>query len=141
MFTELSIDSIKDELKRNVTSKSVILAPYNSNATSIISDYDKSINEIKDPIEFPAKVKDVDRQYEKNNNGDVDNGVYNKFVCSSSEGTNSKKSELIATISDNSLFNESYEDLKLLAEYRASQFPIVNPCDEKNKITISIINE
>ena len=26
------------------------------------------------------KCKDVDRQYEKNNNSELDNGVYNKFV-------------------------------------------------------------
>jgi len=31
-------------------------------------------------IKFAAKVKDIDRQFELNNNGEVDNGVYNKFV-------------------------------------------------------------
>jgi hypothetical protein len=31
-------------------------------------------------IKFAARVKDLDRQYEMNNNGELDNGVYNKFV-------------------------------------------------------------
>lgn len=31
-------------------------------------------------IYFEPRCRDIDRQYEINNNGDVDNGVYNKFV-------------------------------------------------------------
>lgn len=31
-------------------------------------------------IRFAPKVKDLDRQYEQNNNADLDNGVYNQFV-------------------------------------------------------------
>ena len=34
-------------------------------------------------IKWAGKVRDVDRQYEKNNNCDVDNGVYNKFAYDS----------------------------------------------------------
>jgi hypothetical protein len=40
----------------------------------------------KKAIKLSAKVRDVDRQYEKNNNCEVDNGVYNKFAYD----TNSK---------------------------------------------------
>ena len=31
-------------------------------------------------IKYAPRVKDINRQYEMNNNCDVDNGVYNKFV-------------------------------------------------------------
>ncbi len=31
-------------------------------------------------IRFAPKVKDLDRQYEQNNNADLDNGVYNQFI-------------------------------------------------------------
>ena len=31
-------------------------------------------------LKLAAKVRDVDRQYEKNNNCEVDNGIYNKFA-------------------------------------------------------------
>ena len=37
-------------------------------------------------IKFAPRAKDVDRQYELNNNGEVDNGVYNKFIKQSTQG-------------------------------------------------------
>jgi len=32
----------------------------------------------KKMIKFKGRVKELDREYEKNNNGDLDNGVYNR---------------------------------------------------------------
>ena len=78
--------------EQNITSKSSILAPYNS----IISDYENSsarsfikhndddsyddfnnskIKLEKDQIVFSKKIKEYNRLYELNNNGEVDNGV------------------------------------------------------------------
>ena len=37
-------------------------------------------------IKFAARCRDQDRQYEINNNCELDNGVYHKFVYSSHEG-------------------------------------------------------
>jgi len=34
-------------------------------------------------LRFEVKVRELDRQYEMNNNGELDNGVYNKFVNNS----------------------------------------------------------
>ena len=31
-------------------------------------------------LNFARKCREIDRQYEFNNNGDLDNGVYHKFV-------------------------------------------------------------
>ena len=31
-------------------------------------------------MKFKGKVRELDKEYEKNNNGELDNGVYNKFV-------------------------------------------------------------
>jgi len=31
-------------------------------------------------IKFGVRVKDIDRQYEQNNNQDLDNGVFNEFI-------------------------------------------------------------
>ena len=39
-------------------------------------------------IKYAPRVKDINRQYEMNNNGEVDNGVYNKFVRQSTENAN-----------------------------------------------------
>lgn len=37
--------------------------------------------ESKSAIRFGAKVKEIDRQYEVNNNADLDNGVYQNEVA------------------------------------------------------------
>ncbi len=93
LFTEQNIDSTQNELTKNNTTKSVILAPFNSTIThqSDCDSIDSHFLEEKKLIKFAAKVRDIDRQYEKNNNGDVDNGVYNKFVCDSNEDENKEK--------------------------------------------------
>lgn len=41
--------------------------------------YDKKV------IKYAARVKDINRQYEMNNNCELDNGVYNKFVKQSTD--------------------------------------------------------
>lgn len=89
-FTELNLDSMNATL-RNASSKSVILAPFNSS----VSD-DREFEEVnrkqapmvekKALIKFAARCRDQDRQYEINNNCELDNGVYHKFVYSSHEG-------------------------------------------------------
>lgn len=39
-------------------------------------------------IKYAPRVKDINRQYEMNNNCELDNGVYNKFIKQSTEGDN-----------------------------------------------------
>eukprot|EP00826_Nyctotherus_ovalis_P037573 TRINITY_DN3435_c0_g3_i1.p1 TRINITY_DN3435_c0_g3~~TRINITY_DN3435_c0_g3_i1.p1 ORF type:complete len:828 (+),score=213.76 TRINITY_DN3435_c0_g3_i1:497-2980(+) len=90
LFTEQNVDSTFDEQLKNNTSKSAILAPFNSTRSNPDSsrDYVDSgwpIQEKREVLCFAAKARDIDRQYERNNNGDIDNGVYNKFVCESTE--------------------------------------------------------
>ena len=93
-FTEHALDSTQNALLRNCTTKSVVLAPFNStrsklgedildeNGEQILPplDIDRNMLLDKKVIKFNARVKDIDRQYEMNNNGELDNGVYNKFV-------------------------------------------------------------
>ena len=68
-FTEHKLDSTQNSLVRNRTTKSVILAPFNSTLTHISEGYEEpQIVKKKDMIKFGVKVKDVDRQYEANNN-------------------------------------------------------------------------
>lgn len=60
-----------------------MLAPFNSTKSNL-DDSDSissSINKLLVPrsaIKFSAKVKEIDRQYELNNNAMLDNGVYNQ---------------------------------------------------------------
>jgi len=100
-FTELNLDSVNQTL-RNESEKSVILAPFNSSysnfdeeefkgmeASLIIHrhfDDQAALEDKKQMIRFAARCRDQDRQYEINNNGELDNGVYHKFVYSSRDG-------------------------------------------------------
>jgi hypothetical protein len=108
-FTELNLDSINQTL-RNESEKSVILAPFNSS----LSDFNEEeylgmeanliihrlfhdaakLEEKKDMVRFAARCRDQDRQYEINNNGELDNGVYHKFVYSSRDGNPEPSSSL-----------------------------------------------
>jgi len=88
-FTELNLDSMNQTL-RNASEKSTILAPFNST----MSDVDAFFKEIlqmapmeekKETLKFAARCRDQDRQYEINNNAELDNGVYHKFVYSTKD--------------------------------------------------------
>ena len=47
-------------------------------------------------MRFGVKVKDIDRQYEANNNCDLDNGVFNEFIqkTDSDEAANTPKDSI-----------------------------------------------
>lgn len=67
---------------RNASSRSVILAPFNSTQSDqkyaeIKSEFKKMLMPRR-IIRFAPKVKEIDRQYELNNNGELDNGVYHQ---------------------------------------------------------------
>jgi hypothetical protein len=79
----MSLNSTQNSLVKNVSTKSVILAPFNSTRTHIDENFHlhESIQDLmidKRVIKFAAKVKEVDRQYEANNNAELDNGVYHQ---------------------------------------------------------------
>ena len=66
---------------KNVSSRSVILAPFNSTLSDeqTIRENHVRMNEMLLPrrvIKFAAKLQEVNRQYELNNNAELDNGVY-----------------------------------------------------------------
>ena len=122
-FTEHALDSTKNALLRNNSTKSVILAPFNSTRTKMDpAEFEEELDESqlippleidedmiydKKVIKFAARVKDMDRQYEMNNNCELDNGVYNKFVKQSTEGLSPEKDKSIV-ITKNS--DEEAED-------------------------------
>ena len=96
LFTEQNIDSTVNDLTKNITTKSIILAPFNStksNLSGTSSSVEELLKDKKEMIKFAAKVRDIDRQYEKNNNAEIDNGVYNKLVCASSSRSNNEDSD------------------------------------------------
>ncbi len=55
----------------------------------------------RDMIKFAARCRDQDRQYEINNNAELDNGVYHKFVYSSkddneAQGKNNQREQILS---------------------------------------------
>jgi protein-serine/threonine kinase len=91
-FTEGNLDSTQNMLAKNITTKSVVLAPFNSTMSNVwLFDgenkphvYPSKNNLFK----FKGRVKELDREYEKNNNGELDNGVYNRNTESLLESLN-----------------------------------------------------
>ena len=79
-FTEGNLESTQNALAKNITTKSIVLAPFNSTMTSIFNlsgslDHLPAKNKL---FKFRGRVKELDREYEKQNNGELDNGVYNR---------------------------------------------------------------
>jgi len=89
MFTEHMLDSTQNSILKNCETKSVILAPFNSTKSNLdeqnenqvveLSDSVKELIETRRIIKFGPRVRDIDKQYEINNNADLDNGVYHKY--------------------------------------------------------------
>ena len=158
-LSNLENENDKNNLnEQNITSKSSILAPYNS----IISDYDNSsassiikhnvdsfddfnnskIQMEKDQIVFSKKIKEYNRLYELNNNGEVDNGVLiNSKTQSSvniSERSNNsriKDSDMNLNLNKGSfvIFDENEDEIFRIKEMRKKNEDIIVKNDnEKN---------
>jgi hypothetical protein len=81
----------------------------------------------KEMIRFAARCRDQDRQYEINNNGELDNGVYHKFVYSSRDGGGGQQSSLGDSKSSfNDLRPHSSRNLKNKSDQKGSQKPFGN---------------
>jgi len=104
LFTEHALDSTTNALMKNCTTKSVILAPFNSTRTHLVREQEEDQDVLPDEgdnippleidrdlivdkrvIKYAPRVKDINRQYELNNNCEVDNGVYNNFLKQSQD--------------------------------------------------------
>lgn len=76
---------------KNNSEKSIIYAPFNSSFTDFDEDqpqlfkWPAEVLQLMQPkrskiIKFSKRCRDLNREYEENNNADLDNGVYNAFV-------------------------------------------------------------
>lgn len=85
-FTDKNLNSTQHAMLRNFSSKSIILAPFNTtksdiHKTLIITESVKElIVEKQMVLKFGVRVKEIDKNYELNNNCNLDNGVFNKFA-------------------------------------------------------------
>ena len=97
-FTEHNIDSVYNTLK-NCSEKSIILAPFNSTQSEDIETFKQQIKPMMIDKQLVLRLsrlcREIDRQYEFNNNGQLDNGVYHKQINNSADGD--KKSDEVGS--------------------------------------------
>ena len=82
-FDIRNLDTEEEKENKNIKTKSLILAPFNTSmeedeSKSEVSIIDNNCNEISIEnkiIKFSVKVKELNRIYELNNNGEIDNGI------------------------------------------------------------------
>lgn len=135
LFTEQNIDSTLNELSKNNSTRSLILAPFNSSVSDIEEAKDYKAKDKKEIIKFCAKVRDIDRQYEKNNNGEVDNGVYNKFMYDSEQPNESICSSQSVSIEH---FTSTIKQPKISPEMKSGSDA---DCTVKQNIGVKEIDE
>ncbi len=106
-FDLRNLDTLEENENKNIISKSLILAPFNSSITedNIMkeNEYDynnKSLIIKNNVIKFSNKVKGLNRNYELNNNGEIDNGI-----VISPKDSNEKKDNDISPYNFNGSYN------------------------------------
>ena len=74
-FTLKNLDTQKDSENQNINTKSQILAPFNSSMKKEQSLLHKELKVENEVMKYCAQAKDANRNYELNNNGEIDNGI------------------------------------------------------------------
>ena len=130
-FNIRNLDTLEENINKNINTKSLILAPFNTsvseneeNDSDTYDDYNynKNMIDINNPdlkilngvIKYVAKVRDLNRNYELNNNQEIDNGV----VITPNESEDKEKK-------DNYLIDKSYNN-KFVSRK-------ISPPNEKNE--------
>jgi len=84
-FVDAMLDTNENSILKNAETKSVILAPFNSTKSHIETvteflDQVKHLLEDRRVIKFAPRVREIAKQYEVNNNAELDNGVQHDFL-------------------------------------------------------------
>ncbi|MCQ2816940.1 MAG: protein kinase [archaeon] len=109
-FSLKNLDSNDDQNQKNIQTKSLILAPYNSSYDdNYLSEDDSILYSICDQdndsikvrnglIKFQGKTKELNRNYELNNNGEIDNGI---IISQNDSENNCQNNKSPAVLSNN----------------------------------------
>jgi serine/threonine protein kinase len=152
-ITNLKSDEIRIE-EKNISTKSSILAPFNSalNSSSYSSKKDKfddsnnsKINLENDLIIYNNKVKEYNLNYELNNNQEVDNGMLIKTKSDISSLISDKNSSVISHNDEKNKRekdnNISFESKTILNKIDTNTNENGNYINENNPKTIKILDE
>ena len=144
MFTEHGLGTTNNSLVKNCSTKSVILAPFNS-TKSHLSSFHSSIKDMieNDCLYLAPRCRDRDRQYQNENNCELDNGVYNKHVMDNEEkkgsGSDDKEGELFTSQTIKSDEEEELKqidleyEMKLKKDQKTELEKLEQLIEEKNK--------
>ena len=145
-FNIRNLDTIEENINKNINTKSLILAPFNTSVSENEENdsdtydeinYKKNMIDINNPdlkilngvIKYVAKVRDLNRNYELNNNQEIDNGV----VITPNDSEDKEKQK------ENNFIDKSY-NYKFQSR-RISPPNEKNENDENTSIDIDKINE
>eukprot|EP00826_Nyctotherus_ovalis_P063961 TRINITY_DN9376_c0_g6_i2.p1 TRINITY_DN9376_c0_g6~~TRINITY_DN9376_c0_g6_i2.p1 ORF type:complete len:698 (-),score=145.22 TRINITY_DN9376_c0_g6_i2:236-2329(-) len=142
VFTEQNLEADGDEVGRNSTTKSAVLGPFNTTLSDHeIVDVDTEGYEVLDKekaIKFSVKVKDLDRQYEKDNNGEIDNGIYINLIYNSEN--QAKNEEDCIDSEDDTELAEEFTEKKPFIEFNAHKTRIIGSVREQHRPKCSETN-
>ena len=135
-FDIRNIDTVDENINKNIRTKSIILAPFNTsisnkenNSDSMSIEYITDFNNpdlkiLNGVIKYMSKVKDLNRNYELNNNQEIDNGVV--ILPNDSDEKNKKENDIITP------FNKSINS-KRISKYISPQNEIDDNYKNKEK--------
>jgi len=95
-FTDRNLNSTHHALLKNLSSRSIILAPFNTTKSKLSElAYTQTVQDMMIEknlvLKFAMRVKEIDKNYEMNNNCDLDNGVFNKFAQAAEKQAHEQK--------------------------------------------------
>lgn len=95
-FTDRNLNSTQHALLRNLSSRSLILAPFNTTRSNFNISLSETVKDLMvdryEVIKFGMRVKEINKNYELNNNCNLDNGVFNKFAQAAEKKAHEKNS-------------------------------------------------
>ena len=148
-FNIRNLDTLEENINKNINTKSLILAPFNTsvseNEESEYDTYDeynykKNMIDINNPdlkilngvIKYVAKVRDLNRNYELNNNQEIDNGVV--ITPNDSEDKEKKEGGFIDKI-----YNNKFVSRKISPPNEKNEYYENTTTDEINENALDMI--
>ena len=149
-FNIRNLDTIEENINKNINTKSLILAPFNTsisdNEDNEFDSYDEyksrqNMIDINNPdlkilngvIKYVARVRDLNRNYELNNNQEIDNGVV--ITPNDSEDKEIKKENYLVDKS----YNSKFQSRKISPPKEKNEYDESNTANEINENALDMI--
>jgi serine/threonine protein kinase len=151
-FDIRNLDTIEDIINKNVNTKSLILAPFNTsvsdneeNEFDSGDEKDEKMIDINNPdlkilngvIKYVAKVRDLNRNYELNNNQEIDNGVV--ITPNDSEDKEKKNENNLGNSSYNHNYNNKFKSRHISPPNELNDYSEKNDDNEINENALDML--